>query len=471
MLKLDRNDPLDRMVLRELGGNPVLFDEWLDAMDELAGEPGCEQILRDRGLDRETVLRDAQKYRKGFYARLEKLDISANDSFTLCCQLSEQARAEPSLELLRIFCELLCDPGFLRDHEPEITSRDDQADAEEQTILQYLCFMEDRSKLFQILLQRNELAGKFAEATKEKRSPKPVDCDTERKYEILQCFIELFDMPARGNGDILLHNLTHYIRVAAASPVLKSIEPLLIFRLLTRRQSYMCTTPDLTINLSALWKKDKNKVDVDNGRNFKQYRANLHLFQGLCRIYAKDEAVNLPLCWYGLDQITVLGDFYRQEIAVGWTYSDEEDKFSLPPTIEELVEDALFTCFRHGGGDNVLLADSGITSKELLDYQCSGHPFTASLLEQTSDYMNTHAVELTNQFLQADPSGVKELCRTILEDATAGAVISIQELPLLLASINEGLMELQDYFASQYLIQAGHALTDVALTKSPAQIE
>ena len=39
MLKLDRNDPLDRMLLKELSGNPVLFDEWLDAMDELADEP------------------------------------------------------------------------------------------------------------------------------------------------------------------------------------------------------------------------------------------------------------------------------------------------------------------------------------------------------------------------------------------------------------------------------------------------
>ena len=299
MLKLDPNDPLDRMILKELDGAPVLFDEWLDAMDKLSDEPDCEQILRDKGLEREAVLRAAREYRTDFRTRLAEMSISANDRFTLCCQLNEQAQAAPSFELLRIFCELLCDLDFLLDYEPTT------ADEEEQTILQYLSFMRERDALLQTLLRRGALAGKFVEVTKEKRSPKPVDCDTERKYEILQCFTALFDIPTRGSGDILLHNLTHYIRVAAASPILKPIEPLLIFRLLTRRQSYMCSTADLAVELSALWKPDHNKIDADNGRNFRQYRTNLQLFMRLCRIYERDTQVDIPLCWYGLDQITV----------------------------------------------------------------------------------------------------------------------------------------------------------------------
>lgn len=35
MLRLDRNDPLDRMLLQELLDGPVPFDEWEEAMDEL----------------------------------------------------------------------------------------------------------------------------------------------------------------------------------------------------------------------------------------------------------------------------------------------------------------------------------------------------------------------------------------------------------------------------------------------------
>ena len=99
MLKLDRNDPLDRMLLKELSGNPVLFDEWLDAMDELADEPDCEQILRERGLDREAVLREAQKYRADFRARLAERELPVYDRFTLCRQLSELAKAAPGVWL------------------------------------------------------------------------------------------------------------------------------------------------------------------------------------------------------------------------------------------------------------------------------------------------------------------------------------------------------------------------------------
>lgn len=196
MLKVDRTNPLDCMILRELGGNPVLFDEWLDAMDELADEPDCEQILKERGLDREAVLREAWDYRGDFRTRLSERGMPVYDRFALCRQLYEQAQAAPSPELLRLFCEVLCDPGFLLDHEPEITGEDDRVDAEEQIILQYLDFVEEWDGLLQVLLRRGVLTGKFSKITKENRSPTPVDCDTERKHEILQCFTALFDMPA-----------------------------------------------------------------------------------------------------------------------------------------------------------------------------------------------------------------------------------------------------------------------------------
>ena len=68
--------------------------------------------------------------------------------------------------------------------------------------------------------------------------------------------------------------------------------------------------------------------------------------------------MDIPLCWYGLDQITVLGDFYRKEISKGWEYADGETDLAFIPTIEELVEDRLFSCFENGQGDNVMLGCS-----------------------------------------------------------------------------------------------------------------
>lgn len=458
MLCLDRSDPLDRMILQELNGQTVPFDIWLDAMDELADEPGCEQ--REKGLSRDDALRKADNYRKDFRRRLTNQGLPVDDRFNLCRLLHEQARSAPSEELLHIYCEILCDPGLLLDHEPEIDNAEDQADFEDQIICQYFDLLEEQGKLMQTLLQRKNLARKFEQVVKENRSPDPADCDTERSYEILQCFMDLFDLPRKGDESILLDNLSHYMQIAGASPVLKSVEPLFLFRLLTRRQSYMCSQPGFEAKLPPLWKQDKNKVDENNGRNFKQYRLNLQLFVRLCHIYRRDKTVDFPLCWYGLGQITVLQTFYQDHIADGWRDAGSTDDFPFIPAIEELVEDSLFSCFEDGYGDNVLLEDSGLTYRELERFQCSSDPRIRHALEKISEYMNCHGAELTEQFLQADSSQIKSLCQDILEQAGIEEISkSAHDLALFLVSINGGLMELQDYFAGQYLIQAGCALS------------
>ena len=118
-----------------------------------------------------------------------------------------------------------------------------------------------------------------------------------------------------------------------------------------------------------------------------------------------------------------------------------------------------------------MLNDSGLPLKDLLRFQSSTDPIVISSLDRISDYMNSHALDLTKAFLHADLSEMRFLCRTILEKSCIRRSIPAHELPFYLASINEGLMELQDYFASQYLILTGYALTDTPLTKSPARLE
>ena len=463
MLRLDPNDPADRLLLRELHGETVSFNEWLDAIEDLKDEEDCAQILRERSLRREDVLREANGYRADFRARLTDRSLPVDDRFTLCRLLSEQAEKEQSLELLRIYCELLCGYSFLLDSEPACDTPDDLAEYESQIILQYLDLQSERDSLLQTLLQRRELAVRFTEITKQKRSPRPVSCDTERKYEIFRCFTAQYDLPDKGDGHILLDNLTAYMQIAAASPVLRAVEPLLLFRLLTRRQKYMCNTPDLTVDLAALWTRDKNKVDTNNGRNFKQYRKNLQFFADLSKIYARDERTDLPLCWYGLDQITVLGEFYRNEMSKGWEYVDCEPEFPFIPTVDELVEDCCFTCFENGQDDNIVLQDSGLPAKDLWHFQLSEDPFIIASLERISNYMNTHAAELTDDFLQAEPTAVKAICQKVLECSGIRRMKRPQDLPLYLAAINDGLMELQDYFASQYLMKAGRLLTETPI--------
>lgn len=459
MLKLDRNDPLDRMVLQELNGDPVLFDTWLEAMDELAEEPDCAQILRERGLCAENVLRDAENYKANFLARLSKHNLPIDNRFQLCAKLLSQAGTDPSPELRRIYCEVLANLDFLLDRESEPTDVEDQAHYEEQLILQYLSFCQERDRLLETLALREKLSDKFLETTKKIRNPPLADCDKERGYEIAKCFTAIFDLPQKGRSDILLKNLSGYIQIAAASPALASIEPLLLFRLLTKHQSRMSSVPDLNVSLPALWKRDNQQIDRDNGRNFKQYKQNLRLFKDLCQLYQNDDAVNLPLCWYGLDQITVLGEFYREQISAGWEYADSEREYPFIPTVEELVKNALFSCFPNGYEDNVVLAGSNITPDELDQFRQNEKAPVLGALDRISDYMNTRIPDLAIQMSYAAPEEIKALCRDILEQSGIKyRPKSPHETELFFAAINSGLMDCQDWLTGYLLTQAGHAL-------------
>lgn len=455
MLRLDKNDPLDRMILQELNGEPVLFDTWLDAMDALAEEPDCTQILQERGLRAEDALSEAKYYQADFRTRMSMQDLPLNNRFALCTALFSKATEAPSSELLYIYCEVLSDPGFLL--EPKSYSDDDAG--KEQTVLQYLDFCQMRDALRQTLMQRKELSKKFSEATKEIRNPHPANCDTKLSYEIAKCFTALFELPDKGSGDILLDNLSNYMQIAAASPVLKAIEPLFLFRLLTKHQSRMCIVPDLKVSLSALWKRDDQQIDRNNGRNFKQYGRNLRLLKDLSQLYRNDKAVDLPLCWYGLDRVTVLGNFHRAHISTGWEYADSQSEYPFIPTVEEVVEDALFSCFPNGYEDNVVLTDSGITPKELDQFRQSEDAPISRTLDRISDYMNTRISDLAIQMAHDNPEEVKALCRDILErSGIKYRPKSPHETELFLAAINGGLMDCQDWLASYLLTQAGHAL-------------
>ena len=154
-----------------------------------------------------------------------------------------------------------------------------------------------------------------------------------------------------------------------------------------------------------------------------------------------------------------MGAFYREQLSAGWVYADSENDFPFVLTVEELVDDALFSCFENGLGDNALLADSDITPRELDKFQGSDYPPIAKSLEKISDYMNCHIPELAFQAAQADSAEIKALCRDILEQSK----ISYQpktprETALFLAAINSGLMDCQDWTANFMLAQAGHAL-------------
>ena len=118
------------------------------------------------------------------------------------------------------------------------------------------------------------------------------------------------------------------------------------------------------------------------------------------------------------------------------------------------------------------MANTYLLSDEAKRYLCCYYQILDEMVQSISAAKLTQSIS-QNTVVQLIPHhrAAVRLCRNILERSHVRYRLSSQDLSLYLASIDDGLMDLQDYFASQYLIKAGHLLTDAPLTKNPTPIE
>lgn len=108
-----------------------------------------------------------------------------------------------------------------------------------------------------------------------------------------------------------------------------------------------------------------------------------------------------------------------------------------------------------------MLESSGLTERDMSRYLSSRNRRRVCALDRVSSYMNRHIVDLTTRFIEAKADAVPPLCEEILFSADlplAQRPANGAEQALLLAAINQALMDAQDDWAEDYLIRAGKAL-------------
>ena len=199
------------------------------------------------------------------------------------------------------------------------------------------------------------------------------------------------------------------------------------------------------------------QVGIFNGKNYKRYMQYISLFRELCSIFQDDRLVDMPLCLYGFDHLSNLGEILR------W-YPRSHNLFgvSLAPTVEDILDESMFSCFENDVDDNVVRVDYAISVKELDRFRRSTERRLVCAKQRIETCMNRHRDEWLTRFLNADSAGVKSLCSEILEASKLPAAQqpkNMKETALFLTSINACLMDAVEETAYDYLIQAGNALT------------
>ena len=447
----DRIDlALNDMMHRTLKDEIIPFDEWQDLTDDIDEEcedaPDLETILQERGLTMPVLVKQANEARTAFLETLHRYDLPLEDRFALCQLLYERVKKDPSDELLRLYCDIISDGGFLLDIERA---------GDEGTVC-WLSVKEDSDELYNHLSERaqmNARAREILEKTRKIRTAQqnykapPVHAD-----EVFQLHIQIFHS-AMGR-EKLLDNITYLLQAADDTEELAPIKPLFLYRVMTRHMKRLQTSGDLKIDFQALWNYQEYKLDKYNGKNYQTYARYLALFYQLCDIFSSDPLVDIPLCVCGFEQLSNLSEFYQlYALSASWGF-----EIAFAPPVEEFLEESPFSCFEHGYGDNVIMADNGISRKTLDRFQSGTDRRCSRALNRISGYMNKNIADLVTKFWGASPEEVKALCTEILEASAlprSQQPKTAQDTALFLASINGRLMEAVDYYADEYLTAIG----------------
>ena len=463
------SDPYEKllkdMMERTLNGEVIAFDEFLDAEDELSEEPDSPPSKKD--------IQEAIDGKAWFLSELRKFGLSVENRFLLCQELYEKAAAEPSMALLRLLCYILCDTGVLLDADSENDSPEDDITAQREQVTEWNVTRKDAEILYAELSARKRMSVQFGEILtglkkiksvpasgelknsreKLKKSGKTTEIRERQATEIANAYIDIFSPKSDLNR--LSDNILSLLNIADVHPDIAAVRPLFLYRALTRHGKRLQSAPDLDLDLRALWKYQDYKINDDNGKNYRIYAKYLNLFEILYDLFETDETVDAPLCLYGFDHLSNLGEFYR-------LYPEKDRTIPFDLSIEELLLEleCVFTCFAHGYADNIMLEQSGFSVRKLDKFQSAQNSKIQNALNKIERYMNANLTRLLTRFLEPE-SNSAEQTRALCEEILNAAALPDRLYPkdqnqtaLFLAAINAGLMDAADDCAEDYLIRA-----------------
>ena len=90
----------------------------------------------------------------------------------------------------------------------------------------------------------------------------------------------------------------------------REISAYVCFAILTRKQSYISTHSGYIPNLKTIFKYEQYQIDIDNGKNFKNYLEYLKLYVELCEYYSKYHSIDNKLSDYCFLKYSNLSDWY-----------------------------------------------------------------------------------------------------------------------------------------------------------------
>lgn len=258
------------------------------------------------------VEQTAKEMRKAFYAACKEKQVPVNNRAVILYALSYLWTKDfKNEELKHLLLIELADLGAVLGQFADLDAEYMEEDYKEFKI-RYARLVEDDKREASLAQQWQKLLKLY------NRFPQMKVCydadetifseETRKAAELYRKYMEVSEK----NSLELNNNLHHFIGITKQAEEYRQIVPLFLFQLMVRHTRRLAEKENLEVSLKSLWSYKGYQMEKDNGKNYKQYKLYIKLFSKLCKLYHKDEEVDLELCRYGFCAVSNLSDWAEE---------------------------------------------------------------------------------------------------------------------------------------------------------------
>ena len=249
------------------------IEKFLD--DEAENYIPLEEKLLERGIDFETAVTVADKFRRKFNDMLAVKGIAKNNISQVCADIAELLKHDTGNETEFLYTAMLSEVfllfGETEDNEQKVELWLEQS--EKMYYLHTLFFLEKCNY------------QKIKDISKSAKSNTVGEVDLE-EHKILYDTLMQYDIFEESY--VLGENIGELIRQVNANNRLKQIKPYIYTAVLSRKTKKMTAQKGFIPNIKSIFKPMIYKIEKDNGKNFDRYQMYLELYDNLKRVYVNE---------------------------------------------------------------------------------------------------------------------------------------------------------------------------------------
>ncbi len=281
-------------------------------------------LLQTHSLTFQEALDGAETWKHDFSERLKRYNIQTRNLLSICIDVMERVEESPeNTDIQRLYCMLLTECGLLFGTGKR---------SKEVTVRNYFRQKTATERLMEAIFEQKPMRERLEQLRQSmKQSHSGVVSVPEEEMAVYRISLQYQELSEGEHSHVYADNVVALVQQINSHPECRDIKPFLLFAALHRKGGYLLKRPHFQVNLENLLEPAFYHIEKDNGKNFKDYRFGVELYEHFRRFYAEDLSVDSAFSDYCFANLTNLSEWYY-----GYCEPNEEIPMTLLRTAATL---------------------------------------------------------------------------------------------------------------------------------------